>query len=378
MALKFTKLTKTNLRKLKPGTMLTEHGIEFKRLKNGDGQYQINIMVNGTRIHRSIGKESEGTTRAQVEDTLEEIKSSARNNRLNLPKGRKLALGLSTASNKYITRLTESDGKNIGKKKQQFRLHIKPFFKDKPIDSFTNFDIERYKKHRKTLNAAEATINRELAALRHFFNKAKEWKWVKGLDLKFKLYKEDNNRIEYLTTPDIKILLDTAMKDSDIQIYPFIVIGLETSMRLNEILSIQLENIDLKRNRIFVPKAKGGKREQPITEHLVKFLAQYIDAAEKDQKWLFPSKRSKTGHTINIVKRFRRVVEDAGFDPDKVVRHTLRHTAITHLVQSGIDLPTVKRISGHATLAMVERYSHQNGEHINMAMEKLEQRINKA
>ncbi|WP_202944828.1 tyrosine-type recombinase/integrase [Nitrosospira multiformis] len=31
------------------------------------------------------------------------------------------------------------------------------------------------------------------------------------------------------------------------------------------------------------------------------------------------------------------------------MRHTLRHTAITHLVQAGVDLPTVKRISGHKT-----------------------------
>ena len=79
----------------------------------------VNIMVNGIRIHRSIGKESEGTTRAQVEQALEEIKSSARNNRLNLPEGRKLALGLSAAGDKYISRLTESDGKNIDKKRQQ-------------------------------------------------------------------------------------------------------------------------------------------------------------------------------------------------------------------------------------------------------------------
>ena len=57
-----------------------------------------------------------------------------------------------------------------------------------------------------------------------------------------------------------------------------------------------------------------------------------------------------------------------------MVRHTLRHTAITHLVQAGIDLPTVKRISGHKTLQMVERYSHQNGSHIQAAMDKLEKR----
>lgn len=33
----------------------------------------------------------------------------------------------------------------------------------------------------------------------------------------------------------------------------------------------------------------------------------------------------------------------------------------TQLVQTGVDLPTVKRISGHKTLALVDRYSHQNG-----------------
>jgi site-specific recombinase XerD len=57
-----------------------------------------------------------------------------------------------------------------------------------------------------------------------------------------------------------------------------------------------------------------------------------------------------------------------------VVRHTLRHTAITHLVQAGVDLPTVKRISGHKTLLMVERYAHQNGTHIQAAMDALEAR----
>lgn len=68
------------------------------------------------------------------------------------------------------------------------------------------------------------------------------------------------------------------------------------------------------------------------------------------------------------------MVTAAGLNLNEVVRHTLRHTAITHLVQAGVDLPTVKRISGHKTLQMVERYSHQNGSHIQAAMDKLDQR----
>jgi len=49
-----------------------------------------------------------------------------------------------------------------------------------------------------------------------------------------------------------------------------------------------------------------------------------------------------------------------------------------NMVQAGVDLPTVKRIRGHKTLAMVERYAHANGEHIQAAMNKLEHRYNNA
>jgi site-specific recombinase XerD len=72
---------------------------------------------------------------------------------------------------------------------------------------------------------------------------------------------------------------------------------------------------------------------------------------------------------------FRRVVTAAGLDPDQILRHTLRHTAITPLFQAGVDLPTVKRFSGHKTLAMVERYAHANGALIQTAMNKLQARL---
>jgi site-specific recombinase XerD len=90
---------------------------------------------------------------------------------------------------------------------------------------------------------------------------------------------------------------------------------------------------------------------------------------------LFPSPKSKTGHATNIDKAFRRVITEAGLDPAEIVRHTMRNTVITHLVQDGIDFPTVMRISGHRTLAMVQRYAHQNGEHIQDAMDRLEMQL---
>lgn len=59
MSLKFTKLTRTQIRTLSTNQEISEHGITFKRIVNGDGRYAVNIMVDGQRVHRVIGKETE-------------------------------------------------------------------------------------------------------------------------------------------------------------------------------------------------------------------------------------------------------------------------------------------------------------------------------
>jgi integrase len=217
-----------------------------------------------------------------------------------------------------------------------------------------------------------ATINRELAALSHLFSKAVEWGWLDHKPATIKRLKEHSGRITYLTVEQIERLLKEAGGDQNRQIHPFIRIGLDTSMRKSEILGIGREHIDLERLVIYIPKAKAGAREQPITAALAEYLADLCrQLADPGTPWLFPSPAAKEGRTVNLDKPFRRCVLAAGLDVKQVVRHTLRHTAITHLVQAGVDLPTVKRISGHKNLSMVERYSHQNGAHIQSAMDKL-------
>ena len=399
MAKGFSRLTRPAMRKLEPGSRITEHGIIFDRLLDGDGRFSINIMVDGERIHRVVGRESDGTTRTQAEAFIAKLRNDAKNARLALPKGRKVALPFSGAAKKYLERLAEEGGKDLKAKRTRLDLRLVPFFGDTPLSKITSFDVERYKKHRlqeKSMrggdrvskhtkasgskpspeagSSAPGTVNRELAVLSHLFNKAIEWGWISHRPAQIKRLNENNGRITYLTVEQIKRLIECAKADQNAQIYPFIVIGVETSMRLMEILSIRREDIDIDRRMIYIPTAKAGAREQPITGHLAAFLTNYVDALQPGTPWLFPSPSAACGHTTTIARPFRRVVEAAGLDPAQVVPHTLRHTAITHLVQAGVDLPTVKRISGHKTLVMVERYAHANGEHIQSAMEKLDSR----
>jgi len=303
MTLKFSKLTRSNIRKLNIRSGITEHGINFTRLPDGDGHFTVNIMVDGYRIHRVIGKESEGVTRKNAEDFIEQVKTDARNGRLNLPKGRKIILRFKQATDEYLKKLKEEGGKDIPKKDQRLRDHLTPFFRDKPISTISTFDVGRYKKARLQEGCSPGTLNRELAVLSHLLNKAVEWKWLQHKPCIIKREKEDKGRITYLDRDQIERLLEKSKPDQNPYIYPFIVIGLESSMRRSEILSIRIENIDLVKRVIYVPHAKSGAREQPITGNLVNFLQGYIEAAQPKQEWLFPSEKSSTGHVMNIENR---------------------------------------------------------------------------
>ena len=385
----FSKITRTRTRALQPGESLSEQGITFERLGNGDGLFSVNVMVDGQRIHRNLGRESDGVTRTTAEEFISKVRHEAREGRLNLPKRRKVPLTLAAAAPLYLDRLREEGGREIDRKRQRLEQCLIPFLGELQIGQITSSDIERYKKHRlsqpvqtrKKPVAGQppqmnkpATVNRELATLSHLLNKAVEWDWTERQPAKIRKLKEDNGRIVYLSPVQATALLDGARSDQNRQIYPFILIGLRTGMRKSEILAIRREHVNLDARSIYIPAAKAGARTQPISTDLASFLTEYIDTLPKGTPWLFPSVGAEQGHTVDVRKAFVRAVTAAGLDPQQVVRHTLRHTAITHLVQAGVDLPTVKRISGHKTMAMVERYAHQSGSHIAEAMDKLDDR----
>ena len=222
--------------------------------------------------------------------------------------------------------------------------------------------------------AKEGTINREGAVFTHMLNKAVEWGWLPVNRVSFRELPENNRRTEYLSVSQIADLQAAAEEDQNPHISLFISVGLGTAMRLSEIVSIRVEEIHFDTKSINVPKAKAGARVQPMTNSLAVLLEKLVARLPGSQVWLFPSEKSLSGHMTCPQKAFRRVVKKAGMDPSKILRHTLRHTAISHLVQAGVDLPTVMEFSGHKTLSMVQRYAHQDHQHIRDSLAKLDEK----
>ena len=72
--------------------------------------------------------------------------------------------------------------------------HLASFFGPKCLDEITPLDVEKYKAKRLE-KVAPATVNRELACLKHMFAKAVEWgKTDKNPAKKVKLLREEKER----------------------------------------------------------------------------------------------------------------------------------------------------------------------------------------
>ena len=71
-------------------------------------------------------------------------------------------------------------------------------------------------------------------------------------------------------------------------------------------------------------------------------------------------------------KAFRRCVVRAGLDPTEIIPHTMRHTAITNMAETGADVRTIQEFSGHQSFEMVMRYTHARDQRVDNAVEKME------
>lgn len=372
MALRFVKLTRDEMRKLKAGARITEHGISVVRLENGDLRYSVNIMVDGERIHRVIGRESENVTRTQCEAFISQARADARMGRLNLPAGRKVALTFSAASEHYLRLLEETGGKGLADKESHFRLYFVPELGNLPLDRISTFTLEKLRNNLKKRGLAVGTINRAFATYRHMANKLREWGEIKEPLPMIKLQRVDNRRNFVLTPEERTALLNAALQDSNTRVWLFILVGLDTSLRHTEILNARFDSFDRNRRRLTV-KVKGGDvREQPLTRALTEILQQEREMADDSDGWIFPNPNSKSGHYESMKAPFRRCVIRTKLNPELVTPHTMRHTAITEITETGASPRTIQAFSGHKSSQMVWRYTHAREQRVNEALDQLE------
>ncbi len=329
-------------------------------------------MVDGQRIHRVVGCQSDGTTRTQAEEYIQKTKSEAKERRLNLPEGRKLHLTFRTAADLYISMQEEGGGKNIVEKKWHLERHLKPFFGTMRIENISEFTLKKFRKKCLDSGMTMSTVNQLLSTYRHMGRRLTADGKIALVPAMIKLEKPDNARDYVLTADEKEALLDAASGDVNPYIWLFIALGLNTGLRHSEMLSAEFQNFDSERRRLKV-RVKGGRmREQPLTKYITEVIAQIREMRGDEPVWLFPNAANMSGHYQSMRAPFKRIVLAAKLDPRKITPHVLRHTAITILAESGAAVQTIQEFSGHRSIDMVMRYVHPRDKAVDDALDVFE------
>lgn len=367
----FLKLTRSSQRALKAGESISEHGITYTRLSNGDGRWSINVMVNRRRHHQVVGLESEGYTRTQAEDVIATLKASKRTAAHGVQGSRQTAaLTVSQAADDYLVYLRTHDGRDVATKEMRFREHIKPHLGRRSIAKLTDDDWLGYVDARKKEGAAASTINRERSALLHLLNTMRRRKMLNSAPLLAR-QKEPQGKLVYLTPEESQRLLRAAEDDQSLLAHPFIMVTLYTGLRHTAALNLRARDVDVTRRILWIGHDKAGRREQPMPQILAAYLAEMVEGMEPND-YLFPSQRAKSGRAYQMNSIFARCVERAGI-AKHVTPHTMRHTAATNAAHAGLDAATIQAMGGWKTRAMAERYTHAASMHD--AMDALQGRL---
>lgn len=133
--------------------------------------------------------------------------------------------------------------------------------------------------------------------------------------------------------------------------------GLYTGFRLDEILGLEWENVDLKGGFVKLIDPKGNPATLPINKNAISILKEARTLLPSpDCVWVFPNKDGE--RRVSFYRIWSRIRTKAGIQ--KGFRfHDLRHTFASHLASSGkVDLYTLQKLLNQQDPKMTQRYAH--------------------
>jgi integrase len=251
----------------------------------------------------------------------------------------------------------------------------KGFFKGRLIRSITLEDIESFVSKRITRDGvSDATVNREVALLKLVFRKAFDYGYVANdpsekVEFAKELSMKDTMRI--LSDTEARRLIEIASP----KLRPILQVFLTTAIRKTELLSLRwsfpcyesiglpVSVVDLEKKLLWI-SAELSKNHKSRTIRLSPQLVGIFREIRKTSK----------SDRVFPFKTFRKDFDQAKEKAKIVGRlriHDLRHSAISRMIESGVDIVSVSQIAGHSDIKTTMIYCHPKEETKAQAIEKM-------
>ena len=338
----------------------------MSRILKREKTWYIDYHYKGKRVRRSLNT----TSKKVAELASKNIDIQIAKEELNLSAPKKISF--EKFCEKFLGWYKVQNSKKSYKDYENlFTSTIIPYFKGYSLNKINVELIEKYKINRSG-KIKSATVNKELTALKHVFNKAIQWGYQKENPVtQVKKMKVIQRKFRFLSLDEIDLVLGNC-SDS---IYPILLTAIHTGLRKAELFRLEWKDIDFEREIITVT-AKGEEhtknyrnRDIPMTDQLIECLR----GLPRKSNWIFTKADGKR-YSGWIRSSLELTVQKARVE--RFTLHDLRHTFASQLVMEGADLPTVQKLMGHSKISTTMIYSHLAPDHLKGAIKKLSSRLN--
>ena len=251
----------------------------------------------------------------------------------------------------------------------------------KPED--INLDLIRryrlYLAHLRTRNGAElkrVSQSYHIIALRSFLRYLLVQRDTFTLSPdKIELPKQSSRSVSFLDSGQVERLLNSPQISNRIGLRDRAILEtlFSTGLRVSELVSLNRDRIDLKRQEFGV-RGKGNKlRVVFLSDTAAQWIRRYLQSRQDNFKPLFIRysgrvHTAKNGEKMRLTARsIQKIVikytKRCGL-PIKVSPHTLRHSFATDLLMGGADIRSVQEMLGHESIRTTQVYTHVTNRHL--------------
>jgi len=214
----------------------------------------------------------------------------------------------------------------------------------------------------KEKNVDAKTINRRLSALKSYNEFLVKMGYQESIVILFQDYRKIQKQLTSPTNTSNKEIInfmEKIKKNEPIRNYYIVRLILNTGLRVSEILSIELSDIDLKRKNLKIVGKGSKQRNIPLNDKAIEIIKLVIDDRKNyryayevlGSKYLFLSNKSEKLRSSSIERIFNNY-------SNKITPHSLRHMFATDYLENGGDLRSLQMILGHGNLSTTAIYTH--------------------
>ena len=165
-----------------------------------------------------------------------------------------------------------------------------------------------------------------------------------------------------LSIEDVDKLLDISLETPfDYRNKAMLELMYGCGLRVSELVSLELNDIDMVNCFIRIMGKGSKEREVPIGEYAIHYLNLYLEQRpfllkNKPCTKLFLNNHGMGMTRQGFFKILKALLLEKGLNPD-VSPHTLRHSFATHLINRGADLRSIQEMLGHADISTTKIYT---------------------